>query len=82
MKPVIVADRWFGSDKFFSFLEEQSAEFIIRVKGNLRVKLNGQYQRIDQIKDKDVEIEYKGRPLRLVRSSTRHQTALATGDQH
>jgi hypothetical protein len=72
LKPVLVMDRWFASDKLFKLFEQYDIFFIARTKSDKRIQLpwDTSWQRtaIREVSHLELEIIYRTHKLRLVRS--------------
>lgn len=75
LKPVLVMDRWFASDKLFNLFAKHGAYFIARTKSDKRICLpwDTSWQRtvIQEVSHLELEITYRKHRLRLVRSELR-----------
>lgn len=75
LKPVLVMDRWFASDKLFTLFTQYDISFIARTKSDKRVQLpwDPSWWRIpiQEISLLETNITYRAHKLRLVRSELR-----------
>jgi len=72
LKPVLVMDRWFASDKLFTLFTQYGVSFIARTKGDKLVQLpwdpSWWKEPIHDISHPELPITYRKHKLRLVRS--------------
>jgi hypothetical protein len=75
LKPVLVMDRWFASDKLFKLFEAYGVYFISRTKSDKRIQLpwDPSWWRtpIQEVSLLETKITYRTHKLRLVRSELR-----------
>lgn len=75
LKPVLVMDRWFASDKLFKLFAIHGAYFVCRTKSDKRIRLpwDTSWQRttIREVSHLEVATTYRKHQLRLVRSELR-----------
>jgi len=75
LKPVLVMDRWFASDKLFKLFAEHGIYFISRTKSDKKIVLpwdpSSHKTKIQEISLLETEITYRSHKLRLVRSELR-----------
>ena len=71
LRPVLVGDRWFGSQKLMDFCQGVGWGFVFRTKTDKIVDTPAGKMPIDQICQYDSRVEYRGQPLRLVLSKLR-----------
>jgi hypothetical protein len=75
LKPVLVMDRWFASDKLFKLFENYGIFFIARTKSDKKIVLpwDPSWWRtpIQQVSHLELPITYRTHKLRLVRSELR-----------
>lgn len=75
LKPVLVMDRWFASDKLFTLCEKYGIFFIARTKSDKKIVLpwDPSWRRtpIQEISLLETKVTYRTHQLRLVRSQLR-----------
>lgn len=73
VKLTLVMDRWFASNRLFTLFEQHGVYFISRTKSDKMVRLPwetlGESTPILEISLEEVEVEYAGHHLRLIRSN-------------
>jgi hypothetical protein len=67
--PKLVFDRGFGNESVVTHLAAEGATFYVRVKAGRYIELDGQKQRIQELKQKDATIQLYGLTLRVIRSA-------------
>ncbi len=75
LKPVLVMDRWFASDRLFMLFAKHSIYFISRTKGDKQIQLpwdpSWRKTAIREVSLLETTIAYRAHKLRLVRSDLR-----------
>ena len=71
LRPVLVADRWFGSRRLLTFCQTAGWQFLFRTKTDKIVDTALGRMPVDDIAAYDSRIEYRGQPLRLLMSKLR-----------
>jgi hypothetical protein len=75
LKPVLVMDRWFASDKLFTLFEKYHVYFIARTKSDKCIQLpwdtSWQLTPVKEVSQLEVPIAYRKHHLRLIRSELR-----------
>ena len=71
LQPVLVADRWFGSQKLMDFCQTAGWGFLFRTKTDKIVDSHEGKMPIDQICQYDSRVDYRGQDLRLILSKLR-----------
>ena len=66
--PKLVFDRGFSNESIVTHLAAARATFYIRVKAGRYIELDGQWLKIQELKQKDVTIRLYGLTLRVIRS--------------
>jgi hypothetical protein len=73
IKPVLVMDRWFASQRLFNLFKRHNTYFIARTKSDKKIRLpwdtSWQRTKILEVSHEEVEIVYCGHELRLIRST-------------
>jgi hypothetical protein len=75
LKPVLVMDRWFASDKLFKLFEQYGIYFIARTKSDKRIQLPWDPSwwkiPIQEVSHLELFVTYRTHKLRLIRSALR-----------
>ena len=75
LKPVLVMDRWFASDKLFTLFEAYGVYFIARTKSDKKIVLPWDprwwWTQVREVSHLELAIAYRTHKLRLIRSELR-----------